>query len=74
MAEGVGRGEVGFAAAHFRDLLHELHQTIVGGEHEGVDQNSRALALGDFLQRLTHHQRIEAEGVLVDAAVFEGQG
>ena len=29
--------------------------------------------LGDFLERLRHDQRIEAEGIFVDAAVFERQ-
>jgi len=29
LAERVRRGEVGFAAAHFRYFLHELHQAII---------------------------------------------
>ena len=45
LAQRVGRGEVGFAAAHFRDFLYELHQPIIGSEHERVDQHAGALAL-----------------------------
>ena len=58
LAEGVRSGEVSFAAAHLRHLLHKLHQAVVAGQHEGVDQDSGALALGNFFQRLAYHQRI----------------
>ncbi len=37
LPQRVGRGEVGFAAAHLGDFLDELHQAIIGREHEGVD-------------------------------------
>src|SRR5713101_6142513 len=47
LAEGIGRGEVGFAAAHFGDFLNEVHEGIVAGEHEGVDHDAGALALVD---------------------------
>src|SRR6266850_1439643 len=71
LAEGVGRGEVGFAAAHLGDLLDELDKGIVAGEHEGVDHDAGALALVDFLESLADNEGIEAEGVFVDAAVLQ---
>jgi hypothetical protein len=74
LAEGVRGGEVGFAAAHLRDFLHELNQTVVGGKHEGIDHDSGALALGNFLQGFADDKWVEAEGIFVDASVFEGEG
>ena len=71
LAERVGSGEVGFAAAHLRNLLHELHQAVIGSQHEGIDQDAGAFALRDFFERLADHQRIETEGILVDPAIFE---
>ncbi len=73
LAEGVGRGEVGFASAHFGDFLDEVDQGIVAGEHESVDHDARALALIYFLERLADDKGVEAEGVFVDAAVFQGE-
>src|SRR5580693_6256461 len=73
LAEGVWSGEIGFAAAKLGNFLYEMYQAVVAGEHEGVDQNSSALALGDFFEGLGDDQRIEAEGVLVDAAIFESK-
>ena len=73
MAESVGSGEVGFAAAHLGDFLDEVDQAVVAGEHEGVDHDAGALAFVDFFERLADDERIEAEGVFVDAAVFERQ-
>ena len=48
VAEGLGGGEVGFAAAHGGDFLDELHEGEVAGEHEGVDHDVRTLAASDF--------------------------
>ena len=74
LAKRVGRGEIGFAAAEFGDFLHEVDQAVIAGEHEGIDQDAGALAFGDFFERLGDDQRIEAEGVFVNAAVFEREG
>ncbi len=71
LAEGIGRGEVGFAAAHFGDFLDEVHQRIVAGEHEGVDHDACAFTFVHFFQGLADDEGVEAEGVFVDAAVFE---
>src|SRR3989442_5553133 len=71
LAESVGRGEIGFAAAELRPLLDEVHQAVVRGEHEGVDQNAVATAARDFVEGFGNHERIEPESVLVDPAVIE---
>src|ERR1700677_4860038 len=73
LAEGIGSGEIGLAAAKFGNFLDEVHQAVVAGEHESVDQNPGSLALRDFLERLRDYQRIQAEGVLVNAPVFQRQ-
>ena len=67
-------GEVGFATAHCADLLDELHEREVAGEHEGVDHDVGAFAAGDFFEGLGDDEWVEAEGVLVDAAIGEGEG
>src|SRR6266571_5354344 len=71
LAEGVGRGEVGLAAAHLRNFLDKVDQRIVAGQHERIDHDPGALALVYLFERLPHDKRIEAESVFVDAAVFE---
>ena len=71
LAERVGCGEIGFAAAHFGDFLDEVDEAVVAGEHEGVDEDSGALALIYFFQGLADYERVEAEGIFVNAAVFE---
>src|SRR5215831_16469892 len=73
LAERVGRGEVSFPAAKLRNLLDEVDQVVIASQHEGVDQDSCALALGHFFDCLRDDERIEAEGILVDTAVFERQ-
>ena len=50
-----------------------MNQAVIAGEHEGVDQNPSAFALGYFFQSLSDHQRVQAKGVFVNAAVFQGQ-
>ena len=74
VAERLWGGEVGFAAAHGAYCLDELHEGEVVGEHEGVDHDVRALAAGYFFEGLGDDQRVEAEGVFVDAAVGKGEG
>src|SRR6266850_7162208 len=59
LAEGVGRGEVGFAAAHLGDFLDELDERIVAGEHEGVNHDAGALAFVDFFESLADDEGIE---------------
>ena len=49
-AEVFGGGEVGFAAAHGRDLLDELDEGEVLREHERVDHDVGALAAGDLFE------------------------
>ena len=44
------RCEVGFAAAHRADFLHELHESEVASEHESVDHDVRAFAAGDLFE------------------------
>jgi hypothetical protein len=73
LAERVGRRKVGFAPAHLRHFLDELHQPIVRRQHEGIDQHARPFALRNFFKRLADHQRIEAERVLVNAPVLKGE-
>ena len=73
VAEGLWGGEVGFAATHGADGLDELHEGEVVGEHEGVDHDVGALAAADFLEGFFDDERVEAEGVFVDAAVGEGE-
>src|SRR5690348_14744376 len=73
LAEGVWRGEVGFAAAKLGDFLDEVNEAVVAGEHEGVDEDAGAAALGNFFECLSDDEGIEAEGVFVDTAVFEGE-
>ena len=70
LAKCIGRGEVGFAAAHFGDFLHEVHQAVISGQHERIDQDAGAFALVYFLECLADYERIEAEGIFVNAAVF----
>src|SRR5581483_2934504 len=48
VAESLGRGEVGLAAAHGGDLLHELDELEVVGEHEGVDHDVGTLAAANL--------------------------
>ena len=38
-----------------------------------INQYSRALALGNFLERLGHHKRIEPKSILVNAPIFQSQ-
>src|SRR5438445_5829369 len=73
LAEGVGSGEVGFAAAHFGDFLDEVDERIIAGEHEGVDHDAGALALVYFFEGLADDEGIEAKGIFVDAAVLESE-
>jgi len=68
LAEGVGGGEAGFAAAHFGDLLDEVDQTVVGGEYEGIDEDALAFAAADFFEGAGNDEGVEAEGLAVDAA------
>src|SRR6267143_5779834 len=73
LAEGVGSGEVGFAAAHGGDFLDKVDEGIIAGEHEGVDHDAGALAFVYFFEGLADDEGVESEGVFVDAAIFEGE-
>ena len=69
LAERARRGEVGLAVADLGDLADEADQVVVARQHERVDQDA-GLAAGRHLgERLRDDERIEAEGVAVDAAV-----
>src|SRR5579884_3348180 len=50
LAKRVGSGEIGFAAADFRDLLHEIYKAIIGSKHEGVDQDAVPAAADHLMQ------------------------
>src|SRR5713101_9137115 len=71
LAERVWRRKVAFAAAHFGDFLDEVDQGIVTRKHEGVDHDSRPLALVHFFQGLADDEGVEPECILVDATVFQ---
>src|SRR5689334_18982633 len=63
------RCEVRFAVADLGDLSHETDEIVVAREHERVDENPCLAACGDFRERFGHDERVEAEGVAIDAAV-----
>src|SRR3984957_11590453 len=73
VAKGLRRGEVGLAAGDGGDLLHELDERKIAGQHERVNHDAGALAAGDFVESLLDHDGVEAEGVLVNAAVVKGE-
>ena len=73
VAEGLRGGEVGLAAAHGGDFLHELHEGEVAGEHKGVDHDIGALAAADFFESFGDDERVEAECIFVDATVGQGE-
>src|SRR5882762_6516234 len=56
-------------------VVHEeiLDEGVGAGKHEGVDHDAGALAFVYFLEGLADDERIEAESVFVNAAVFEGE-
>ena len=58
LTEIVRGGEVGFAFAHLSNLLNELNEAVVGGEHEGVDHDASAPAFVNFLERFTDDEGI----------------
>src|SRR6185312_9679810 len=45
-------GEIGLSTADGGDALHELDEGPVAGEHEGVDHDAAAAAVGHFAERL----------------------
>ena len=55
--------------ADLGDLPDEADEVVVARQHERVDQDAGLAARGDLGERLRHDERIEAEGVAVDAAV-----
>ena len=62
LAEGVGSGEVGLAAAKLGDFLHEVDQVVIAGKHKRVDQDSGALALIDFFEGLADDDFLARRG------------
>ena len=58
IAKRLRRGEVGLAAAHGADLLDELHEREVVGEHEGVDHHAGTLAAVDLFERFGDHDGV----------------
>src|SRR5438067_7512303 len=67
--ERVGRREVRLALADGGDAAHEAHEIVVARQHERVDHDAALAARGDLGARLSDDERVEAEGVLVDAPV-----
>ena len=55
LPEGIGSGEVSLAATQLGDFLDGVHQAVVGGQHEGVNQDACPLALGHFFEGLRDH-------------------
>ena len=53
-----------------RQIVNEVHQLGVGGEHEGRDGDPGFLAGGGGLQGLCEDLRIEPVGILVDLPVL----
>src|SRR5512143_4195568 len=62
-------GEVRLAAADRAHRLHELHQTPVARQHESVDENPRAAALGHLAIGGLQDLGIEPHRVHVGATV-----
>ena len=52
-----------------RDLADEADEIGITRQHERVDQDAGLAARGDLGERLRDDERVEAEGVAVDAAV-----
>src|SRR5690349_17256789 len=73
LPQRVWRGEVRLAAAELGNLLDELHQAVIAGQHEGVDQDALALAAVDLFERAADHQRIQTEGIAVNSTVLKRQ-
>ena len=59
--------------ADLGDLADEADEVVVAREHERVDQDAGLAARRHLGERLRDDERIEAEGVAVDAAVGPGQ-
>ena len=57
------------ALADIGDAPDEADQVVVAREHERVDHDAALAARRDLGARLGDDERVEAEGVLVDAAV-----
>lgn len=64
-------GEIGFAFAHFRNFLDKIHEAVIGGEHERVDENAGTFALIHFLQGFSNDKGVETECVFVNAPIVE---
>ena len=69
LAERVRRREVRLALADVGDAAHEAHEVVVARQHERVDHDAALAARGHLGARFGDDERVEAEGVLVDAAV-----
>src|SRR3954454_22062063 len=53
LAERIWRREIRLSAANLRHFLDEIHETVICGEHEGIDENSLLLAAVHFFEGLT---------------------
>ncbi len=73
LAEVVRSSEVSLAATEFGDLLNEVDEAVIAGEHKGIDEDALLLAAVDLFQGLADDERIETEGVAIDAAIFESE-
>src|SRR3972149_3438096 len=62
LAQGVRGSEVGLAAGDLAHLADEVHQAVVAGQHESVDEDAGAPAAGHFLHGFGHPERIEPGG------------
>src|SRR3954454_7340627 len=60
-AEAVGRRVERASSIDLRELLDEVHQHRIGGQHERRDRDIRAAAAVRFFQRPVHDLHVEAE-------------
>src|SRR5882724_8366048 len=74
LTEGVGCGELRLALADLGDAPDKTDEVVIARQHERVDHDATFPAGGDLGAGLGHDEGIEAESVLVDAAVGLRQG
>src|SRR5438270_92169 len=64
-AEAIGRRVERTAAVDLRELLDEIHQHRIGGEHERRDRNPGAAAAIRLLERAIDDLHVESERIRV---------
>src|SRR2546425_6081565 len=69
LAERIRGREIRLAFADLGDTADEAYEIVVAGQHEGVDHDPAFPARRHFRARFGDDERVEAEGVLVNAAI-----